>query len=181
MSLTDSNDPFDKLLRSRIPGQGQTTSNLTPSPLPMNLFTNTKNSSQLDNRYKDLQAISDRTTEQRNGTEEKIARQIQKQQQDAMMRKIKALMAVPHYPGGGGGIGGGGTGGLGGLNPSLPKPKGNGYNLPYLTPPVVPGYTDSQFGAIAGTNQYIHPDTHITQAKPKPWYQKLWPPWGPLQ
>lgn len=124
--------------------------------------------------YKRLNSVATAIANARAYSDSAYAAKKEKARQDAIARQQAAIHNAPIYTG---------AGNLGGnnLNPSLPKPKGNGYNLPLLTPPVMPGYTDSQFGAIAGSNQYIHPSTHITQAKPKPWYQKLWPPWGPLQ
>lgn len=178
MNLSGTPDPFDRLLRSRTGGGPQTTSNTAPAPLPMNLFAATKNASQLNNRFGDLQAIAERTQEHRGQYEEMIARQVAKKQQEALLRKIKAMMPTMGGVNGSGGLGS--LGGGGGTTPIPNLPGSNNGGLPGVhLPTIAPGIPDlydntSSLGALAGLGQQLIAPTHITQGKPKkPWYQ-LW-------
>lgn len=116
-------DPLGQLLQSRGAPAAPFSSALRPQQLPNLVQQQAQRQDQSSDFYTQLSAISDRITEQRQAAEDAIARNAQKTHDEALMRKIRAMI-----PSGGGfsGVGGGYSGGGGYSSPSIALPPGLG-------------------------------------------------------
>lgn len=116
-------DPLGQLLQSRGAPAAPFSSGLRSQPLPNLIQQQAHAQDQSSDFYTQLNAISDNVSEQRQAAEDMIARNAQKAQQDALMRKIQAM--IPQGVSTGGGFAGS-SGGAGGGNPSISLPPGLG-------------------------------------------------------
>lgn len=130
-----SADPLGQLLASRGAPNAPFSSGIQSQPLPNLIQQQAHAQDQSSDFYTQLNAISDNVSEQRQAAEDMIARNAQKAHDDALMRKIRAMIPQQVNTGGGGYSGGGGGGG--GLLPilpggSAPRSGGGGGLLPIL-------------------------------------------------
>lgn len=114
----NSADPLAALLQSRGAPAAPFSSGLQSQALPNLVQQQAAAQDQSSDFYGQLSAISDRVSEQRQAAEDSIARNAQKAQQEALMRKIRAMIPqqVNSYSSGSGGY----------SNPSIALPPGLG-------------------------------------------------------
>lgn len=117
-------DPLSELLQSRGAAAAPFSSGLKPQALPNLVQQQAQAQDQSSDFYNQLQYIADNVNEQRQAAEDSIARNAQKAHDDALMRKIRAMIPQQISYGGGGGYSGGG---------------GGGYSLPLVAPPSLSG------------------------------------------
>lgn len=114
-----ASDPLAQMLQSRGAPAAPFSSFLKSQPLPNLMQQQAQAQDQSGDFYGQLNAISDNVSEQRQAAEDSIARNAQKAQQDALMRKIRSM--IPQGVSSGGGFSGGGGG-----SPSISLPPGLG-------------------------------------------------------
>jgi ElaB/YqjD/DUF883 family membrane-anchored ribosome-binding protein len=117
-------DPLGQLLQSRGAPAAPFSSSIKSQPLPNLVQQQAQAQDQSSDFYSQLNAISDNVTEQRQAAEDMIARNAQKAHDDALLRKIKAMIPqqVSYSGGGGSSYSGGGYSG----GPSIALPPGLG-------------------------------------------------------
>lgn len=113
-------DPLGQLLQSRGAPAAPFSSALRSQQLPNLVQQQAQAQDQSSDFYGQLNAISDNVTQQRQAAEDSIARNAQKAQQEALMRKIRSM--IPQQINTGGGFSGGGYSG----GPSIALPPGLG-------------------------------------------------------
>lgn len=132
------NDPLASLLQSRGAPVAPFSSGVKPIQLPNLVQQQAQAQDQSSDFYGQLNAITDNVTAQRQAAEDAIARNAQKAHDEALMRKIRAMIPQQvSYSGGGlsSGFSGGGGGPSISLPPGLGSPShhsGGGSILPIL-------------------------------------------------
>lgn len=125
-------DPLAQLLQSRGAPAAPFSSFTKPVQLPNSIQQQAQQQDMSSDFYGQLNAISDSVAEQRQAAEDAIAQNAQKAHDDALMRKIKAMIpqGTP-YSGGSG---------SGGNSPAvaLPSGFGGGYSKPKNNLPILP-------------------------------------------
>lgn len=112
-------DPLGQLLQSRGAPAAPFSSTLRSQQLPNLVQQQAQTQDQSSDFYGQLNAISDNVDQQRQAAEDMIARNAQKAHDDALMRKIRAMIPQQvNYSGGGGASYSGG--------PSIALPPGLG-------------------------------------------------------
>lgn len=102
-------DPFSQLLASRGAQQAPFTSQVKPIAQPNLVQQQAQAQDQSTAFYQMLSSISDRINTNRAEAEDAIARNAQKAQEEALMRKIRSMIPSVSYGGSGGFTGGGGS------------------------------------------------------------------------